>query len=98
VRRSRWEGLSAEQREKFAPLCPDFVIELRSPSEDLAELQAKMAEYLDNGASLGWLIDPFERCVHVYRPGATAERLDSPSTISGAPLLPSFTLDFSSVW
>ena len=68
VKRSRWESLTQQQREVFPPLCPDFVVELRSRSDALEDLQAKMREYLDNGAQLGWLIDPVDRKVYVYRP------------------------------
>jgi Uma2 family endonuclease len=98
VKRSRWEALTQEQREEFPPLCPDFVLELRSPSDALATVQAKMREYLDNGAQLGWLIDPIEQKVYVYRPGAPVECLDNPQTISGEPVLPGFVLDLGKVW
>ena len=95
---SRWEALTAEQRDKFAPICPDFVIELRSPSDSLADVQRKMAEYLENGVRLGWLIDPQNRRVYVYRPGQPVERLDVPDTISGEPVLPGFVLDLRRIW
>jgi Uma2 family endonuclease len=98
VKRSRWEALTQEQREEFPPLCPDFVLELRSPSDALATVQAKMREYLDNGAQLGWLIDPIEKKVYVYRPGAPVECLDNPQTISGDPVLPGFVLELGKVW
>lgn len=106
VRRSRWEALTPEQRRHFPPLCPDFVIELRSPSDRLAGVpfeglrtaQAKMQEYVDNGAQLGWLIDPPDRKVYIYRPGAPVEVLDDPRTISGDPLLPGFALDVGKLW
>jgi Uma2 family endonuclease len=97
VKRQRWEALTPEQRRGFAPLCPDFVLELRSPSDALAYMQAKMQEYLDNGAQLGWLIDPIERKVYVYRPRAPVECLDDPSTLSGDPVLPGFVLDLRRV-
>src|SRR5919109_3496837 len=83
VKRSRWEALTQEQREEFPPLCPDFALELRSPSDALATVQAKMREYLDNGAQLGWLIDPIDSRVYVYRSGAPVECLDNPQAISG---------------
>jgi len=92
VRRARWDALTPEQRERFPPLCPDFVGEIRSPSDRLASLEEKMREYMANGAELGWLIDPAERKVVVYRPGATPVCLDDPETISGDPVLPKFTL------
>jgi Uma2 family endonuclease len=98
VRRSRWEALTPQQREQFPPLCPDFVLELRSPSDALATMQAKMQEYLDNGAHLGWLIDPIEKKVYTYRPQAAVECLDNPQTISGDPVLPGFVLELGRVW
>jgi Uma2 family endonuclease len=98
VTRSRLAALTEEQKEKFLPLCPNFVIELRSPSDRLKTVQEKMQEYLDNGAQLGWLIDPLERRVYVYRPGAAVEYLDNPTTISGDPELPGFVLDLSRIW
>jgi Uma2 family endonuclease len=98
VRKERWEALSQKEREQFPPLCPDFVIELRSPTDSLAALQAKMEEYVANGVQLGWLLDPFERKVHVYRPGAAPEILDDPETVSGDPLLRGFKLDVKALW
>jgi Uma2 family endonuclease len=98
VKRERWEALTAEQRRQFPPLCPDFVLELRSPSDALAYVQAKMQEYLDNGAQLGWLIDPIEKKVYTYRPQAAVECLDNPQTISGDPVLPGFVFELGKVW
>ncbi len=98
VKGSRWEALRPEDRRRFAPICPDFVVELRSPSDRLQDVQAKMLEYLDNGAQLGWLIDPLEQKVHVYRPQAPVELLDNPTTVSGDPLLPGFILDLGPFW
>jgi Uma2 family endonuclease len=98
LKRERWEALTTEQRRQFPPLCPDFVLELRSPSDGLATVQAKMQEYLDNGAQLGWLIDPIERKVYVYRPRAPVECLDNPQTVSGDPVLPGFVLEPGRVW
>jgi Uma2 family endonuclease len=95
IRRERWDALSPEQRERFPPLCPDFVIELRSPTDSLPELCAKMEEYRQCGAQLGWLIDPFERRVYVYRPSAGVLTLDEPETLSAEPVLPGFALDLS---
>jgi Uma2 family endonuclease len=88
VRRERWEALSEEEREEFPPLCPDFVVELRSVTDRLTMLQAKMQEYIANGAQLGWLIDPLEKKVYIYRPQASVECLDHPQTISGDPSCP----------
>ena len=82
----------------FTPVCPDFVLELRSRSDRLAVVQQKMQRYLDNGARLGWLIDPLEKQVFVYRPGQPVEHLPEPATLSGEPVLPGFTLDLARVW
>lgn len=98
IKRSRWVTLTPDQRRKFVPLCPDFVLELRSPTDDLCFLQAKMQEYLDNGAQLGWLIDPAARRLYVYRPQAPVECLENPDALSGYPVLPGFVLDLSEVW
>ncbi|NLX95059.1 MAG: Uma2 family endonuclease [Rhodopirellula sp.] len=93
VRRDRWEALTQDQRERFPPLCPDFVVEIRSRTDRLPPLQEKMREYIANGAQLGWLIDPAKAMVYVYRPGAPVERLDNPDSISGDPILPGFILN-----
>jgi Uma2 family endonuclease len=98
VLRARLAGLTPEQRRQFLPLCPDFVVELRSPSDSLEALQEKLNEYIAAGARLGWLIDPVERRVHVYRPGAPVEERDNPETLSGDPELPGFTLDLARIW
>lgn len=98
VRRDRLNAFSAEEREKFLPICPDFVIELRSPSDRLRTLQDKMAEWIANGAKLGWLIDPRPRHVYVYRPGMPVERLDDPAELSDDSLLPGFVLDLREIW
>jgi len=98
VRNDRWERLTKKERKQFPPLCPDFVVELRSPSDTLRTLKKKMQEYTENGAQLGWLIDPLEKKVYVYRPQSAVERLDDPQTVSGDPLLPGFTLDVQSLW
>ena len=98
VRRSRLAGLTREQKQKFLPLCPDFVIELRSPTDNLQAVLDKMQEYLDNGAQLGWLLDPVTRRVHVYLPQRPPEILDAPNTLSADPLLPGFVLDLRKIW
>lgn len=98
VKRSRLAALTSEQKVKFLPLCPDFVIELRSPSDSLRSLRAKMREYIENGVQLGWLINPITRRVYVYRPNLPVEQLENPATISGDPILPGFTLDLSKIW
>jgi Uma2 family endonuclease len=96
--RSRLRAIPKQQIEKFVPLCPDFVIELKSPSDTLSTLQAKMTEYIDTGARLGWLIDPYRRQVHVYRPTSDPEILDNPASLSGDPELTGFTLDLEPLW
>ncbi len=98
ITHSRLATLTAEQRKKFLPLCPDFALELRSPTDSLTALQAKMQEYLDNGARLGWLIDTEQRRVYVYRPQTPVEISENPETISGDPLLSGFTLDLREIW
>ena len=97
VRRSRWEALTEDERKDFARICPDFVAELRSDTDRLSAVQKKMREYRDNGAQLGWLIDPISRRVEVYRPGQDVEILDDPASISGDPVLPGFTLDLKDI-
>lgn len=94
----QFASLTAEQRRKFLPLCPYFVIEVRSPSDVLKTLKDKMEEYIANGCQLGWLIDPDSMQVHVYRPGQPVQVLDNPTSISGDPELPGFVLDLEPVW
>lgn len=98
VKREHWSALAKEQRRGFAPLCPDFVIELRSPTDSLPVLQAKMQEYLENGAKLGWLLDPLERRVYVYQPGQAVIMLDDPESLLGDPVLPGFVLAVRELW
>lgn len=98
VRRELWDTLTEKQQEGTGPLCPDFVVELRSPSDRLPILQEKMQEYIDNGARLGWLIDPIEKKVYVYRPSQPMEMLDNPTTLSGDPTLPGFVLPVQELW
>jgi Uma2 family endonuclease len=106
VRAERWNALEAEAQDAFAPLCPDFVVELRcsfraaSPtaSDTLKSLQEKMQEYIENGALLGWLIDRKNQKVYVYSPNAPVEVLDHPAQVSGEPVLPGFVLDMSKIW
>ncbi len=98
VSRSRLSALTAEQKRKFLPLCPDAVIELRSPTDRMRDLHAKMDEYIANGARLGWLIDPDTRTVYVYRPGQTVEHLDAPDTLTGDPELPGLEFDLDRIW
>ena len=96
--KERWQQLTPEQRRRFAPLCPDFVLELKSPTDELATLQAKLQEFLDNGSQLGWLIDPESRQVHVYRPGQPVQVLEQPVSLSGDPVLPGFVVDLTLIW
>ncbi|MCC3416029.1 MAG: Uma2 family endonuclease [Microcoleus sp. PH2017_29_MFU_D_A] len=97
VKRERWEALTAEERRKFPPLCPDFVVELRSPTDSIKETREKMQEYRENGACLGWLIDPQTRSVEIYRSDREIEILQSPVTLSGEDILPGFVLELRSV-
>ncbi|SRR5579871_113009 len=98
VKLPRLAALSADKKRKFAPLCPDFVIEVRSHSDRLPQLQKKMEEYRENGAALGWLIDPATRKVHIYRPGRRVEILKHPKRVKGDPELPGFVLDLARIW
>ncbi len=96
----RWEGLSREEKKRFPPLCPDFVVELRSETDSLEQLRSKMREYRANGAHLGWLIDPRTPLVEIYRPNREVETLNfsfdqAPPTLSGESILPGFILDLT---
>lgn len=97
VKRERWESLTPKERKKFPPLCPDFVVELRSDTDRLSKLQDKMQEYIENGAQLAWLIDPIEKRGHIYRPGLPVEILDNPPEVSGEPLLSGFALKLAGI-
>jgi len=94
----KWEAIPLEARKRFAPICPDFVLELRSESDALEPLQAKMVEYLDNGARLGLLIDRKQRQVFVYRPNQAVDVLENPASVSGETLLPGFRLVMKDIW
>ncbi|MBC7930765.1 MAG: Uma2 family endonuclease [Rubrivivax sp.] len=98
IRRERYDALTPEEQEKFSPICPDFVVELRSRTDGLAELQAKMEEYILGGAQLGWLIDPQEKRIYVYRPQAQVETLENPDSVAGDPVLKGFVLDLQEIW
>lgn len=98
VRRERFEQLNASQKVRFVPLCPDFVIEVRSPSDSLPALRRKMEEYRANGAQLGWLIDPIDRRVEVFAGDTDVQIREAPETLAGEPVLPGFTLDLSLIW
>jgi Uma2 family endonuclease len=98
VRLERWNALTEEQKDSFIPLAPDFAVELRSRTDALKTIQAKMREYMDNGVRLGWLIDAKTQRVEIYRPGQEVEVLESPISLSGEDVLPGFRLDLSSLW
>jgi Uma2 family endonuclease len=98
IRGERWDALPVKEREGFGLICPDFVVELRSPTDRLPDLKEKLQEYIANGAQLGWLIDPLEKRVHIYRPDQSVEVLDDPSMVSGDPVLPGFVLAVRELW
>ncbi|KJH73417.1 Uma2 family endonuclease [Aliterella atlantica] len=98
IKQERWDTLSQAQKRKFAPICPDFVVELCSPSDRLTDVQSKMQEYLDNGTRLGWLIIPENRQVEIYRLNRDVEVLSNPVSLSGEDVLPGFELDLSEIW
>ncbi|MDJ0635933.1 MAG: Uma2 family endonuclease [Xenococcaceae cyanobacterium MO_188.B29] len=94
----KWDALTSEQKQKFLPLCPDFVIELRSPTDKLKTLQDKMQEYIENGTRLGWLINPQDKQVEIYRQDREVEVLNSPNSLSGENVLPGFILNLELIW
>ena len=98
ISRERWNSLSIEEQTKFPPLCPDFLIELRSPSDRLQPLQDKMQEYLECGLRLGWLINRQDQQVEIYRQGKPKEVLQQPETLSGEEVLPGFVLKLKKIW
>ncbi|MBD2595825.1 Uma2 family endonuclease [Nostoc spongiaeforme FACHB-130] len=101
VKQERWDALTLEQKRRFPPICPDFVIELRFQTDSLKKLRDKMLEYRDNGARLGWLIDPFTPLVEIYRPGVEVEvinfAVEQPPTLSGEDVLPGFILSLTTI-
>ncbi|MBH8573901.1 Uma2 family endonuclease [Nostocaceae cyanobacterium CENA369] len=97
IRIERWNALTPEQQEKFAPICPDFVVELRSPNDSLKDLQEKMQEYIENDAQLGWLIDRKNKRVEIYRPGKDVEILNNPTSLLGENILPGFVLNLQEI-
>ncbi|MDY6900911.1 MAG: Uma2 family endonuclease [Cyanobacteriota bacterium] len=97
IRIEKWESLTKEQRRKFLPLCPDFVIELRSPTDSLKKIREKMQEYIENGIRLGWLINVEAKQVEIYRPGKDVEILENPKTLSGEDVLPGFLFDLTTI-
>ncbi|MFO5494074.1 MAG: Uma2 family endonuclease [Cuspidothrix sp.] len=98
IKKERWDSLNPEQQNKFAPIAPDFIIELRSPSDNLKPLQEKMEEYIENGVKLAWLIDIKQRKVYIYRPSQLVEELDNPQRLSGEDILPGFVLHLIEIW
>ncbi len=98
IAQSRWQALTPDQRRRFPPLCPDFVLELLSPSDRLTTAQLKMAEYLGSGLQLGWLINPEDQQVEIYRPNRPVEVLSAPPDLNGDPILPGFVLNLRWLW
>ena len=98
VQMERWNALTPVEKERFAPLCPDFVVELMSPSDSTAKTRAKMREYIDNGARLGWLINRQQQQVEIYHPNGEVEILQCPQILSGEDVLPGFVLDLAEIW
>ncbi|MDY6901047.1 MAG: Uma2 family endonuclease [Cyanobacteriota bacterium] len=98
VKLSRWNELTPEQKTKFLPVAPDFVIELLSPSDSLKTTQKKMEEYKTNGVRLGWLINRKNRQAEIYRIGKEVEILDNPDSLNGEDVLPGFVLDLKMIW
>lgn len=98
IKLERWDALTEEEKQKFPPICPDFVIELLSPSDSLKVAQEKMREYIDNGVRLGWLINRKSRQVEIYRQGQEVEVLESPVTLSGEDILQGFKISLEAIW
>ena len=102
VRLDRWEALSAEERRRFAPVCPDLVVELASPSDEgprgLSVLLQKMADYQRNGARLGWLLLPEERVVEVWPASGTPQRVENPAEVTAPSDLSGLTLHLAEIW
>ena len=98
INKDRWEVLTPEQKSKFPPLCPDFVLELLSPSDNLATTQAKMQEYQASGLQLGWLLNPQDQQVEIYRANQTIEILSKPKELSGESVLTNFMLNLAWFW
>ncbi|MCT7950220.1 Uma2 family endonuclease [Ancylothrix sp. C2] len=98
VKLDKWNALTPEEKKKFALIVPDFVIELKSPSDSLSDLKEKMQQYIDNGVSLAWLIHAEKRQVYVYSAGVPVVVLNEPASVSGEPVLPGFVLDLQSIW
>ena len=97
IKKEKWENLTHEERRKFAPICPDFVVELLSINDDWDEGKTKMVEYIENGIKLGWLIDPNQNQVAIYRPQTETEILKNPQSLSGEDILVGFILDLTDI-
>ena len=97
IEKSRWEAVSEDEQDDLLVICPDFVAELRSKTDRLSAVQKKMGEYMENGARLGWLIDPKSKRVEIYRAGQAVEILDAPASLSGEDVLPGFVLDLTGI-
>ncbi|MBD2145915.1 Uma2 family endonuclease [Sphaerospermopsis sp. FACHB-1194] len=98
IKKERWDSLTTEEKTKFPPIAPDFVLELMSPTDSLQETQKKMQEYMENGVKLSWLINPKTRQVEIYRLGKPVEILTAPLELSGEDILPGFILNMAIVW
>ena len=98
VANRRWQALSKDDQGRFAPICPDFVIELRSPSDNLPDLLSKMQQWIANGVEVGWLIDPKEKAVTIYRPGEQPEVLAQPTSVQGTGPIAGFELVLARIW
>ena len=98
IRRERWDALGPDEREKFAPICPDFVVELMSPSDTREKTREKMREWIDQGARLGWLLDPKAAEVDIYRPGRPPETMTRPVSLSGETVLPGFVMELKGIF
>lgn len=98
IKKERWDKLSEEEKIKFPPIAPDFVLELMSNTDSLKMLQEKMAEYMESGVKLGWLINPEKKEVEIYRQGQKKEVLSDPNSLSGEEILPDFILDLGLIW
>lgn len=97
IEKSRWDAVGEDEQDELLVICPDFVAELRSKTDRLSAVQKKMREYMDNGARLGWLLDPKSRRVEIYRPDREIEMLDKPGSLSGEDVLPGFVLNLEGI-
>ncbi|MEM8719408.1 MAG: Uma2 family endonuclease [Cyanobacteria bacterium P01_G01_bin.39] len=95
---AKWDALTEQEQQRFLPLCPDFAVELLSPSDNLVKTQEKMREYLDNGMLLGWLINPMQQQVEIYHQHQEVEIANAPSSLSGEDILSGFVLDLEPIW